>query len=362
MTSGCSGGVLNVRGDPLGNSGGSAIAETVVSFRVLDPDTLNWASTSSWLPASNPVPSMPVTNDPSGAPITGRRDVAAAMVGTKFFVVGGQSQTSAIVGTNQSYDPATNTWTTGAVLPAPRYGAAGASIGGKMYVIGGSTSTGAVATVSVFDPSTNRWTNVASLPQPRTYAAAAVLNGEIYVGGGSDAAGNRSASVWRYSSASGWRVVTALPGARGRFTLTGVTSGGVSQLWALGGDAAAGGTRVDVYDPVSQTWSSGPSLPLVRFAHGIASLNDYLYVIGGLDENAVPQSAIMYVDLLPQAGGGGTPAWQVASSAMISPPRLSFGGQVALIPGGPGDAGILLVGGRTDIESATNTLTVGQQG
>ena len=72
------------------------------------------------------------------------------------------------------YDPATDRWTkltTG--FAYPRYGAASAVVGAKLYVVGGSrynagTDGFDILAVTVrYDPTTGTWTRRADLPSPR---------------------------------------------------------------------------------------------------------------------------------------------------------------------------------------------------
>jgi hypothetical protein len=59
------------------------------------------------------------------------------------------------------YDPATNTWTSGAPLPSEHSGGVGVVLAGQFYVIGGSTGE-----VVAYNPNTNRWLKKASFPVP----------------------------------------------------------------------------------------------------------------------------------------------------------------------------------------------------
>ena len=72
--------------------------------------------------------------------------------------------------------------------------AAGATLGGRLYVIGGfrlepDGTTTIVRTTSVYDPSTNTWTNKAPLPSARVGIAGSRVmldgKGRIEVVGGS---------------------------------------------------------------------------------------------------------------------------------------------------------------------------------
>ncbi len=107
----------------------------------------------------------------------------------KVYAIGGYTETlttDASLGTVEEYDPATNTWTSRASMPTPRFnlGVAAAS-NGKIYAIGGVVvyygSYHTVGVVEEYDPATNTWTSRASLPTPQSgLAAVAASNGKIY--------------------------------------------------------------------------------------------------------------------------------------------------------------------------------------
>jgi N-acetylneuraminic acid mutarotase len=59
------------------------------------------------------------------------------------------------------YNPATNTWTSGAPLPNVHSGGVGVVLAGQLYVIGGFTGE-----VVAYNPNTNRWVKKAPFPVP----------------------------------------------------------------------------------------------------------------------------------------------------------------------------------------------------
>jgi N-acetylneuraminic acid mutarotase len=82
---------------------------------------------------------------------------------------------------NAIYDIATNTWTTGAPLPAPQTGT-NVAFNNKIYNFGGNP--GPQATTSIYDIAANTWTAGAPMPVATTYGRAVVAgNFAYYVGG-----------------------------------------------------------------------------------------------------------------------------------------------------------------------------------
>jgi N-acetylneuraminic acid mutarotase len=116
---------------------------------------------------------------------------AAAVIGGKFYVVGGMPGDNPTAAAKlHVFNPATNRWTTLPGLSGTRHDAAGVALAGKLYVIGGygrdsNGSDVVLVTVKVYDPASNQWTTAARLPEGagggfRT-AAQVVVNGQARI-------------------------------------------------------------------------------------------------------------------------------------------------------------------------------------
>jgi N-acetylneuraminic acid mutarotase len=100
-------------------------------------------------------------------------------------VAGGKSAAGLASATLHVYTPGTNTWATKAAMPGARFGAAGAVINGKLFVVGGTDGAGnPLATTLVYDPATNAWSTKASMPTARTGLGAGAIAGLLYGIGG----------------------------------------------------------------------------------------------------------------------------------------------------------------------------------
>jgi N-acetylneuraminic acid mutarotase len=114
------------------------------------------------------------------------QDGVGGAIDGKFYLVGGLSRELHV------YDPATNQWTAYEAPFERRYGAGGAVLGGKLYVIGGAvpfqTSSYSRQT-SIYNPATRTWSLGAPLPTDRSTLAASkvFVNGQprLEVVGGS---------------------------------------------------------------------------------------------------------------------------------------------------------------------------------
>jgi hypothetical protein len=106
------------------------------------------------------------------------------------FVAGGNvsigfDTSPAVVGAVESYNPVTDSWTTGlAPMITARNSAPGLVLNGLFYVVGGATSTEIVATVEAYDPVANSWSSLAPMPVAQSAASGKAVNGALYSTGG----------------------------------------------------------------------------------------------------------------------------------------------------------------------------------
>jgi energy-converting hydrogenase Eha subunit A len=113
--------------------------------------------------------------------------------GSKLYVFGGytlapggsQVPSTAV----QIYDPGTNSWTSGADMPAFLVGGAAWMLDGRIYVADGGTDSGLTNIVEVYDPATNSWSTSTSAPTKRLFPAGAVIDNQMYLAGGGDNSG-----------------------------------------------------------------------------------------------------------------------------------------------------------------------------
>jgi len=285
-----------------------------------------------------------------------RAHLGVTVANGKIYAIGGSTEsgqwtisngfigtvTGGFVGTNEEYDPATDTWTLKKPMPTPRAGFAIAAYQNKIYCIGGLTSNGSVTGVNeIYDPATDMWETKAPMPAATWQVKANVVNGKIYVI-------DYSGTNYVYDPASdSWTIKAKAP-----MTIWGTdyvsavvdgkiyVIGGISKSqdfilnqiydaeadkWSLGapppssvgvgggGVGAAGATTGEmapkriyvlaniayfienkppdsnrIYDPASDSWTFGASMPTIRVNFGVAVVNDTLYAIGGgRSDNAI---------------------------------------------------------------------------
>ena len=171
--------------------------------------------------------------------------------------------------------------------------------GGKLYRMGGFTAHNqedqdhdlrSVADFVRFDPQTKQWESLPPLPEPRSSHDAVVIQDKLYVVGGWKLNGEKE-QQWHQTAwvadlsqeSIVWKQVPKPPFQRRALSL-GHLDG---KLYVIGGMQEKGGptTRVDVFDPASETWSHGPSLidPLAdaKRGKGMEGFGASAYTVGG---------------------------------------------------------------------------------
>ena len=239
------------------------------------------------------------------------------------------------LGTNEEYDPETDTWTYKASMPTPRIVFATAVYQNKIYCIGGKTADGYTAVNEVYDTATDTWETKTSMPTARGWLTANVVDNKIYVINGTlnevydpetdswetKAPPPLRASFGGCASAVFDKKIIVIGGISDDQsynlnqiydTETDTWSNGTSPPTSVGGGFAVattgvfapkliyvlgepGGLRqgetltfVRVYDPENDSWSFGANTPTNRYNFGVAVLNDTFYVIGGHNHKWIP--------------------------------------------------------------------------
>ena len=225
------------------------------------------------------------------------------------------------------YDPAADSWKSLPPLPTKRGSAVAVEAGGKIYTIGGATTMegrvlddsrgrlgeskdpfftafGPARVLSVnevYDPATNKWETRQPMSVPRNHAFAGAVNGKIYVIGGRTGQGfiltaTNTDVVEEYDPLSdSWNAPKErMPTAR---------SGGVSgtdgrRIYVAGGEVTTqelvGAFRaIEAYDPLTDSWSTLPPMPMPRHGAAGAVIGNRLYLVSGMIQSA---GALVFLD------------------------------------------------------------------
>ncbi len=236
---------------------------------------------------------------------------AAEVVGGKLYLLGGMGTAAGKV---QIYDPVANSWSLGANMPFAAGSSSSAVIGGKIYVAGGIVGTSTTGHAARYDPVIDAWTTVAPMKQPRNHAASATDGLRLFVFGGrgpgsgdGNTVANGFSTVQIYNPVSNsWSssddegaALAPLPQARGGMGKAVYRSGA---FYVVGGETSTGAgatpagtySRVDVLDPTG-TWRLGRPMPTAR--HGIFPLEigGRIYVAGGGTQAGSSKSSVLEI-------------------------------------------------------------------
>ncbi|MEO1015592.1 MAG: galactose oxidase [Pseudomonadota bacterium] len=279
------------------NAGGLAVGLTIPikkAVTVYDPQTNEWTRGQD-LPEA-------------------RHHIALAWTSGALHAIGGFKRKGLNIWATQAQnwriaDPATGEWETARPLPAPQAEAVTLVHNGRIHMIGGRgpeagrnlewTDQSDIGRHWAYDPVADDWTAMAPLPSPRNSAAGAILGGELYVISGRTVADGNNPTCHAYDpTADAWREIAALPAPirqdapRGQGGLAAAAYKG--KLFAFGGEWFAsqgfgdGGVYADAweYDPSKDAWA--PVAPMARPRHGLGGVAieghgeiDGIYAIGG---------------------------------------------------------------------------------
>ncbi|WP_052639785.1 Kelch repeat-containing protein [Zavarzinella formosa] len=168
--------------------------------------------------------------------------------------------------------------------------------GDKIYRVGGlqpmnkkeeKTDIRSLASVSVYDTKAGKWAEAEPLPEARSSHDAIVVGDTLFVFGGWQLNGSSAAgkSVWLNHGLSldlsktgaKWEIVKQ-PFQRRALTMA-AFDGKVCVIGGLGEKSTDAG--INIYDPKSATWSTGPAIPgdkMNAFSPSAATLDGKLYL------------------------------------------------------------------------------------
>jgi N-acetylneuraminic acid mutarotase len=188
---------------------------------------------------------------------------------------------------------AEDAWTTKADMPTARSYLSASVVDGKIYVIGGlSDKTVSISTVEVYDPATNTWERKADMPTARLGLSTSVVLGRIYVIGGLPGAdvigagvvGAACSKVEEYDPVTDtWVEKADMPTARLTFASE-VVDG---KIYTIGGHLSEPGdlgtisSTVEVYDLLTDTWTRKADIPTARTGLSAGAVEGKIYAIGG---------------------------------------------------------------------------------
>jgi len=215
----------------------------------------------------------------------------SAKVNGKLYTFAGFMSNLKITGVTEVYDPATDSWSTGAPMPTPVTHMGAAVIGNDIWIVAGFVGDHpgtATDKVQIYNTLTDTWRSGPALPNPRGSGAAAYANGKLHFFGG--LLPDRVTDVGEHyvleisNQAAGWQAAAPMPNPRNHLSAAAVDG----KIYAIGGqhghdNGVQDQSFLHVYDPQTDTWSRKADLPSARshFEPGTIVHNDKIIIVGG---------------------------------------------------------------------------------
>ena len=295
-----------------------------------DRDTTEGTSTPSST-TSSPSPSPAAGGEPAPLPLA-RTEVAGTAWRGLIAVVGGLTADGSASNQVDLYDPATNRWRAGPVLPLVLHHAGVATLGDRLWVVGGYSNRSAQPWRAVdrafsLGPGDDRWREEPSLSAPRAALALASVGDRLIAVGGVPEAGLRTTEVLVLGERS-WRRGPDL--ADGREHLALASSKG--RVYAIGGRVGSLESNlrsVESWDPTgAEGWRPEPALNDSRGGTAAAEAGGRPCVAGGEE----PTGTIPSVECLADG------RWERVATLAVARHGLAvvgLGGRLHVIGGGP---------------------------
>ena len=260
----------------------------------------------------------------------------------KALIAGGDQPFNGSITSVELFDPASATWSQAASLLTARGGHTATLLpNGTVLAAGGATPDGTNAGAEVYDPVANAWSVAGTFTPFRAGHTATLLpDGMVLVVGGT---GNLAVDAQLYDPATmSWSIAASPTVAREFHAAVLLPSG---KVLIIGGVRAGvvpseTTTSVEIYDPVTNTWSAAADLPSVVQVAGAALLpNGLVLVVGNSNPNDVaPGSNVANLLYDPVANSWSAAASGVAGAAGSTVTLLKNG--AVLVAGDWGDAEI----------------------
>jgi N-acetylneuraminic acid mutarotase/prefoldin subunit 5 len=220
------------------------------------------------------------------APMTVAERGAAGTMGLdgKVYVFGGDDDS----GYTQIYDPGTDAWSLGTVMPYPVWEGKAATVSdGTMWVVGGEGSIDNLDVVQIYDPVSDSWTYGPSVPTSVVSGSLVADGDDLYYSGGGVYDYTGTTNFYKYDAALGeWTTLADLPEARAAHA----SVVGVDGLIYLVGGASEGFnwpgseyySSVFVYDPAADSWDVAPDMSYARtYLGAVVTPDGRILALGG---------------------------------------------------------------------------------
>ena len=214
------------------------------------------------------------------------------------------TQVSNVTSVSVALENAAKQWMPRTEMPTARFSFGTCVVDGKVFAIGGEVDKfgdTAIATVEMYDPKTDTWERKADMPTARAGVSTLVVDGKIYAIGGGKGKKSQVGAGWVHSGkllptiemydpvTDTWTQKADLPVPRCSSNSTCIVDG---KIYIIGGVAANRKQgrldSVDVYDPATDTWTEAKSMNHARAGASVSVVNGKIYVMGGVGWPQIP--------------------------------------------------------------------------
>ncbi len=170
-----------------------------------------------------------------------------------------------------------------------------------------ATGTFSDGSTRVLTAGEGAWLGRAALPSPRYLSAGDVINGKLYVVGGLDSSLSITLDALEvYDPVSdNWSSLPPMPTPR--FGAMAAAING--KLYVAGGSDGLG--TLEIYNPLLNSWTTGASMPTPRGEAAVGVINGKLYVAGGYTSGTGPTDVLGIYDPL-------TDTWAPTPTSMLT--------------------------------------------
>jgi len=296
---------------------GGLINGRIYIFGGNDPDQKDLKSAESYDPNTMQWVEVADNNHNDGQ---GVEELTSAVVNGKLYVFGAwgwnpSERHSMVINFNEMYDPVTNTWTTLWRKPTTVAAAPATVYKDEIYLFGGyfrqdsDSQSVSYRTVESYRPSNNTWRFVTSMPRDISNMAVATIGDKAYLFGGAELISEDPLQILILDDVITYDFQTGLWDTSGfthlpvkmaysYYGAAPIIDGKVYLIGEYEEDSSGyrWSNRIDIYDPVTNTWEKGPSLPMPLDGHVALAIGHKIYALGGRNNWSFkngPQSGVI---------------------------------------------------------------------
>jgi N-acetylneuraminic acid mutarotase len=252
-------------------------------------------------------------------------------------VAGGTDANGTVLASAERYYPATNTWTALPPMPSPlEYHTATLLKDGNVLFAGGDGGGFDFNTYPfIYNPVTNLWLACGSMLELRAGHTATLLSdGKVLIAGGFVDNGGVTSSAELFDPATDlFSSAGMMSAARAFHTATLLGDG---RVLVTGGEGS-GASSAELYDPVTNTWSSAAPMAFARWQHTATLLGDGRVLVTGGQFDPQSTAGRAFAEIYDPVSNTWSTAASMASARSQHTATLLGDGQV-LVTGGIGPA------------------------